>query len=161
MATAIQALTVEELEALMAGPEVYRERFGLAVAEDYLDSPEVLGASRLALLRGVEAEWFSHLILDPDAGAVVGFGGFKGPPVEGEVEIGYSVAPAHRGRGHATAAVREMIARARDSGVRTVTAHTLPEDNASTRLLGRLSFQRDGLARHRGDGYVWRWALRL
>ncbi len=38
------------------------------------------------------------------AGELVGFGGYKGPPVDGEVEIGYGIAPERQVRGLATAA---------------------------------------------------------
>ena len=38
-------------------------------------------------------------------GALIGFGGFKGAPRDGDVEIGYAVAPDRQGRGIATAVV--------------------------------------------------------
>lgn len=40
---------------------------------------------------------------------LVGWGGFKGPPSDGVVELGYAVAPAWEGRGVATVAVRELV----------------------------------------------------
>jgi len=83
--------------------------------------------------------WGTHLFFDDD-GALVGFGGFKGAPSDGRVEIGYAVAPSRQGRGIATAATRWMIDRARDAGVETVIAHTLAEVNASTAVLERCGF---------------------
>ncbi|NMO93626.1 GNAT family N-acetyltransferase [Actinomycetospora sp. TBRC 11914] len=70
-------------------------------------------------------------------------GGFTGPPRDGEVEIGYQVAPAHRGRGLATAAVRVWVERARAAGVRRVVARTDPGAVASARVLERAGFTRD------------------
>ncbi len=59
---------------------------------------------------------------------VVGWGGFKGPPRDGTVELGYAIAPAREGRGLATAAVRAMLRDAfADPEVRAMIAHTLPE----------------------------------
>jgi len=54
-------------------------------------------------------------------GTNVGIGSFKGPPVDGAVEIAYAIVPEHQGRGYATAAAREMAEYAfRTAEVRTV-----------------------------------------
>ena len=45
-----------------------------------------------------------HLLLED--GTNVGLGSFKGPPVDGVVEIAYAILPEHQGKGHATAAAR-------------------------------------------------------
>jgi len=37
-------------------------------------------------------------------------------------------------------------------------AHTLPEPNASTRILEKVGLRRDGEARDPEVGVVWRWA---
>ena len=108
--------------------------------------------------RQVEVE---HLIIDADTNTVVGFGGYKGPPTNGEVEIGYSVAPGHRRRGHATAAAQLLIDHARAVGVTTVCAYTLPEPNASTRVLTRCGLTRTEVVEDAEEGYVWRWERRL
>jgi [ribosomal protein S5]-alanine N-acetyltransferase len=42
-----------------------------------------------------------------------------------------------------------------------ITAHTLPAENASTGVLRRLEFVRDGEATDPDEGSVWRWTLRL
>ena len=78
-------------------------------------------------------------------GELVGWGGFKGPPVEGAVEIGYEIAASRQGRGLATDAVRAMLAEAfADPAVTTVLAHTLPEPNASNHLLRKAGFRFEG-----------------
>jgi ribosomal-protein-alanine N-acetyltransferase len=40
-----------------------------------------------------------------------------------------------------------------------VTAQTLPERNASHRILGKLAFRHLGIVDHPEDGTVWEWRL--
>lgn len=92
-------------------------------------------------------------------GELVGWGGYKGPPADGAVEIGYEVAAARQGRGLATAAARAMVAEAfGDPAVARVLAHTLPERNASNHLLEKCGFRFEGPAVVRGM-QVWSYAL--
>lgn len=91
--------------------------------------------------------------------AVVGSCGFKGPPTpDGVVEIAYGVAPEYQGRGYATEAAQALVSYAfSHSTVRVVRAHTLPEANASTRVLVKCGFQCVGEVVDPDDGLVWRW----
>ncbi|HEX4847090.1 MAG TPA: GNAT family N-acetyltransferase [Novosphingobium sp.] len=92
----------------------------------------------------------------------LGFGGFVGEPDgDGVIEIGYLTFPAHEGRGVASAVAAEMIAIARAQGLAAVIAHTLPQENASTGVLRRNGFARDGEAQDPDEGTVWRWRLHL
>jgi ribosomal-protein-alanine N-acetyltransferase len=91
-------------------------------------------------------------------GELVGWGGFKGPPRDGAVEIGYEIAASRQGRGLATAAVRAMLAEAfAGAGVQRVLAHTLPERNASNYVLEKCGFRFEGDVVVRGMA-VWRYA---
>jgi RimJ/RimL family protein N-acetyltransferase len=121
-----------------------------------------LSADWLARLRAsTTADPWTHgfSLVHPDSGAVVGMAGFKGPPeADGVVEIAYGVDPAHQGKGYATEAAAALTAYAFDSGkVRVVRAHTLPEPNASTRVLTKCGFRRVGEVIDPEDGLVWRW----
>ena len=89
----------------------------------------------------------------------VGTGGFKGPPdADGMVEIAYGVAPEHQGRGYATEAAEALVAYAFGNGqVRVVRAHTLPENDASKRVLEKCGFRFVGEVHDPEDGLVWRW----
>ncbi|HEY5874828.1 MAG TPA: GNAT family protein [Ilumatobacteraceae bacterium] len=127
------------LTALVESDAVFTERFGVPVEPGWIGFPEALPFAVDAARRHGDDPWGSHLFFDDD-GALVGFGGFKGPPSEGRVEIGYAVAPSRQRRGIATAATRWMIDRARDAGVETVVAHTLADVNASTAVLERCGF---------------------
>src|SRR5829696_5090616 len=145
---------VDWLEALVEGDEVFTARFGIPVVAGWVGFPEALPAAIEEARRCPEDPWGTHLFFD--AGALVGFGGFKGQPRDGEVELGYAVAPARRGRGIATAVVDELVARAGAAGVNVVTAHTLAQENASTAVLRNSGFTRTAQLRE-PDGDVWRW----
>jgi [ribosomal protein S5]-alanine N-acetyltransferase len=94
-----------------------------------------------------------------DPPELVGWGGFKGPPKDGVVEVGYEIAEARQGRGLATAATNAMVAEAfADDRVTKVIAHTLPERNASTRVLEKVGFTYDGAAAENGE-VVCRYSL--
>ena len=98
-------------------------------------------------------------LLDRESGESVGSCGFKGPPDDaGMVEIAYGIAPAHRNQGLATEATAAATAFAlADPQVQTVRAHTLPEENASTRVLTKCGFRKLGEVLDPEDGPVWRW----
>ena len=102
--------------------------------------------------------WGSRLFLHDAPRVLVGWGGFKGPPTDGSVEIGYAVAPEWQGRGLATCAVRAMLREAYAAPqVKAVIAHTLPERNASVRVLEKAGFAPDGVVVSEGKRSVWRF----
>ena len=105
------------------------------------------------------AEWGGFLVLDADAGQVVGACAFVNAPDErGEVEIAYFTFPPFEGRGVASAMAAELVRRAESSErVRRICAHTLPEMNASAKVLARLGFARSGTSIDADAGEVWRW----
>ena len=92
-------------------------------------------------------------------GACIGSCGFKGPPnADGVVEIAYGVRPEHEGKGFATEAASALVRFALDSEkVRIVRAHTLPQVNASGRVLTKCGFRHTGEVTDPDDGPVWRW----
>jgi len=147
------------LEALAQGDDIFSARFGIPVVTDWVGFPEALPTAIEEARRRPEDPWGTHLFFDDD-GALVGFGGFKGEPGDGEVELGYAVAPVRQGRGIATAVVEELLGRARTAGVKVVSAHTLAEENASTAVLRKTGFTRTGELRE-PDGDVWRWERAL
>jgi ribosomal-protein-alanine N-acetyltransferase len=121
----------------------------------------------------LSAEWMAQLqaststdawkhgftLVHREGDMVVGLAGFKGPPAaDGMVEIAYGVNPDHQGRGYATEAAEALVAFAFSSGrVRVVRAHTLPEPNASQRVLTKCGFRHVGEVIDPDDGLVWRW----
>jgi len=121
-----------------------------------------LSADWLALLRAsTSPDPWTHgfSLVHRDSDTVVGMCGFKGPPAaDGVVEIAYGVSPEYRGKGYATEAAQSLTDYAFSRGkVRVVRAHTLPEPNASTRVLTKCGFRRIGEVIDPEDGLVWRW----
>lgn len=148
------------LDAAIDGPETLsRALGGYEVAEGWEGFPEALPATRDALAedrRG--ARWGTRLFVLDEPRMLVGWGGFKGPPADGVVELGYSIAPDFRGRGIASDAVREMLREAFSPGeLRAVIAHTLATPGPSTRVLEKTGFVYDGEVTDEEDRRMWRW----
>ena len=78
-------------------------------------------------------------------GMLVAAGGYFCPPVEGIVEIGYSVVPEAQRRGYATEMARALVERAFGfADVQAVIAHTFDSNPASIRVLEHCGFRRVG-----------------
>lgn len=148
------------MDAALAGDDALAEALGHGVAPGWAIFTEALGPTREAVAAAPDgAAWGPRFFVTGDPPLLVGWGGFKGPPRDGVVELGYEIAESHQGRGIATAAARAMVAEAfADAVVATVIAHTLPERNGSTRVLEKVGFHFAGEAREDGDP-VWRHVL--
>ena len=149
------------LEALTEGDDVFTSRFGLAVEQDWIGFPESLPFALDGARRRPDDPWGTHLFFDRADGALVGVGGFKGPPHDRVAEIGYAVAPARQGRGIASCAVSVFVERARVAGLATITAHTLATENASTAVLRKSGFHQTAELPDDELGAIWRWELEL
>jgi len=73
---------------------------------------------------------------------VIGHAGYHGPPDEnGMVEVGYSVDPRYRRRGHAREMLAELIRRAQsEPQVRIVRASISPDNVASLATIAGFGF---------------------
>jgi [ribosomal protein S5]-alanine N-acetyltransferase len=153
----VEPATADHLRALIAGDDAFDERFGLHVAPGYLEFDGVLERMLADLDGGADPAWNTYLFVHVADHAVIGLGGFKGPPADGTVEIGYGIAPEYRRQGYATEGAALLIETARAADVTTVIAHTLPETNFSTRVLTTLGFTQTSTERDPDEGDVWRW----
>lgn len=92
--------------------------------------------------------WMRYVVLrrgPEDRPVVVGVAGYKGPPADGRLEVGYSVVDGFRNRGFATEVTKALADWAfEQDGVQRVVAHTLPEHGASIRVLEKCGFTSDG-----------------
>jgi len=124
-----------------------------------------ISAYWLARLRASsEADPWVHSfrLIHRDSGTVTGMCSFKGPPVNGIVEISYGVAPDRRGKGYATEAARALVGYASTCReVRLVRAHTLPDAIASKRVLVKCGFRYVGEVSDPEDGLVHRFEREL
>lgn len=126
----------------------------------------VADAAVVMLLRGVAARLRAasvagSFLVEAD-GVVVGLCGLKAPPRDGVGEFGYGIAERCRGQGHATDAVRRLVAWARDVGtLHTLVAETSPQNLASEAVLSRVGFRRNGVRLDPEDGEVAVWTLSL
>lgn len=123
----IAPLTVEEIEALLAGDGVrLRELTGVLFARPaapppYMTDPLPAVRDRLRA-RPAEAPWWNWLMFERETRRAVGSVSFGGPPDElGAVLIGYAMYEQFEGHGYATEAVKAMVAWAfQQAGVRQV-----------------------------------------
>jgi RimJ/RimL family protein N-acetyltransferase len=107
---------------------------------------------------GFSAPWISYLAVD--GVEPVGICSFKSPPVHGRVEIAYFTFPEFEGRGIATEMASRLIAMTRSwPDSLSVVAQTMPEWNASHRILEKLGFELVGPIEHAQDGVVLEWRL--
>jgi RimJ/RimL family protein N-acetyltransferase len=151
--------TVELLEAAETGDGALADALGHDVVPGWATFIGSLGRARAAVAAAPGSPWGPRLFLAGAPPELVGWGGFKGPPRQGAVEIGYEIAASRRERGLATAAASAMVGEAfADPRVRRVIAHTLPERNASGRVLEKAGFRFEG-EREAGGATVWRFAL--
>ena len=120
-----------------------------------------VGEQTVAMLQrtGATTPWTGYLAVDRANQIIVGTCSFTAAPdPEGVVEIAYFTFPPFEGRGYASAMAAELVEVAESTaGIRRVRAHTLPEGNASTRILEKLGFERVGTTIDPEAGQVWRW----
>jgi [ribosomal protein S5]-alanine N-acetyltransferase len=117
------------MDAALAGDDALARALGQDVVPGWATFREALRPTRDALVG--EPIWGTRLFVSGDPPELVGWGGFKGPPDDGVVEVGYEIAEA---------------------------PHTLAERNASNRVLEKAGFSHDGEGAEDGE-VVWRYSL--
>lgn len=118
--------------------------------------PEMLADALPVFLQWMEASpdrvgwyvWYATIRSPGEESDVLAAGGgFKGPPQDGSVEIGYSVLHQFQGRGYATEMVRALTGWAfAQPSVARIVAETTEDNIPSMRLLHRLGFAEAGPA---------------
>ena len=101
---------------------------------------------------------YAFRLVHRDTGSMVGTCSFKGPPIDGVVEIAYAIHSEYEGKGYATEAAQALIDYATVCGeVRLIRAHTLPGGVASMRVLEKCGFRFVGETVDPEDGTVSRF----
>jgi len=154
------AHTSAHLRALLEGDDIYERAFAIRPAKGVSESmtgPDVSESFRARLRDNDAADpWRDGFgIVQLAEQRLIGLCSYVGPPdSEGIVEIAYFIAPDFEGQGYATEATKLLIAHARASGqVRRLRAHTMPEENASTKC----EFEHRTELVDPVDGRIWRW----
>jgi RimJ/RimL family protein N-acetyltransferase len=159
MPFSLRQLSKSELEALAESriPEGLKDR-----AEPESMPPAFVASRALKqLAAGQPYPWStSFLIVNDKSNKIVGGCGFKNTPVNGRVEVGYGVAPAARGRGGATQALKLLIEMALEAGEREVMAEIVPTNLASARVVEKLGFARVGSRVDEEGERVVQWVKR-
>jgi RimJ/RimL family protein N-acetyltransferase len=159
---AVRLIRIDETMCahLDASKDEFEKTYQATVGEQEATARDAV-AQTLALVARLPraARWGGYLAVDEETGRVIGTCGFKhGPEENGRVEITYFTFPGHEGKGYATAMATELLHMALGSHeVREVVAHTLPEPNASTRILEKIGLRCTGPVEHPEDGRTWRW----
>jgi RimJ/RimL family protein N-acetyltransferase len=153
-------LLPEEIESLIAGDrEVVSRQTGVCYPLDD-PNPGVDWSWHLKALQAnrKQVAWRVRLIVERSSNKVVGSINLKGPPINGDVEIGWGLQADARGKGYATEASAAVIHWvAQHTGVTSISA-TVPDDNyPSQRLAARLGLFRTTETRR--DLPLWRCAV--
>lgn len=107
-----------------------------------------------------QQSWWTYLPILKSDNKIIGSGGYKGPPAEGLVEIGYEIAPSFRKQGYATEMAQKLVQHAFSfSNIEIVQAHTLGKPNASTQILNKLGFKKTNTFFEESDEPIWQWRL--
>lgn len=151
------------IAALLRSRQDLADMLQVTLPDGWPHFPEAFSPETCARLQADPAldRWYGYFFIHPQTRALVGSGGFAGPPdADGVVEIGYEIAPEHQNRGCATAAAQALIRYAfSHTSVSAVIAHTLAETNASNRVLQKVGMTFEQAIDDPEHGTVWRWRL--
>lgn len=152
---------ISEADLQLLANDIVPDSLARRLADGALPPPQVAQRALGYLRSGAAEPWCSvyHIVRESD-GVVVGGCGFKHPPRQGEVEIGYGVSPECRNQGAATAAVDALCRLAfAHASATTVLAHINPENLPSTRVAQKLNFLRGEVIVDEDGELVAQWRL--
>jgi RimJ/RimL family protein N-acetyltransferase len=132
----VAAADLDALHALLIHPEVRRSLLaGEIVSRDFV--ARTIASSESAFARR-SCGLYTVLGLDDDL--LLGMCGFQSSGVPPERQLVYALAPAVRGRGYASEAVRAVVASARAAGLTSIIAATDAANAASIAVLRACGF---------------------
>ncbi|KZS53254.1 MULTISPECIES: GNAT family N-acetyltransferase [Rhizobium] len=152
--TMIIELTTHDFEALLKGIAPRHLRL---VPDSAIAPPEILGMlNRLAT--EINAEFSPSAWMIVEDGEIVGLCSIVRVPQDGNIHIGYGVAPSRQGLGSTTRAIAQLLEWAwNDPRVALISAETGWENIASQRVLQRNGFIRTGERIDAEDGPLICW----
>ncbi len=103
--------------------------------------------------------WVGYFVIKENQ--IVGSCGFTGQPKEGKVEIAYWTFKEYEGQGISSFSCKELILISQQfDPTIIITAKTLPEHNASTKILQNNRFTFTGIVQDDEIGDSWLWTLK-
>ena len=134
--------TAKVLRMLSEEPRQFAEEHGVLLHQVSQSVAEHSRQFLKSFAYETRPRFLGYLVVDGDTQEHVGVCSFKGPPVEGTIEIAFYTFPGHEGRGIATAMARFLVDRARemDSATR-VMARTVAEPGPATRVLEKAGLE--------------------
>jgi RimJ/RimL family protein N-acetyltransferase len=159
---------LQHFEAILTDQKQLEQMLGVTTYEDWFDFPGVAGIEAIRFSYDyLKAHpdvfgWWTYLFIHLKDQALIGYGGFKGGADEaGMVEIGYAIYVPYQQRGLATEAARGLIDYAfSHAHIKMVDAHTLPERNASAKVLEKVGMKYVAQVDDPDVGKIWHWRLR-
>jgi RimJ/RimL family protein N-acetyltransferase len=154
-------LDQESLALIEADLDSYCANHNVSAGQDGKRTRDVAAHWKTFMLSvGALPPWIGYLTVDKPSRTIIGTCAFKGGPnQEKTVEIAYFTFPDHVGRGYATAMAQALILIALSSAENPhIIAHTLPQTNASTKVLQKVGMTFVGDVVDPEDGPVWRWS---
>lgn len=154
----------EILKSAIQGNAFISEKLNVTVHENWTEFG--VGALQYSLDRLLESEdeknWWTYFPIHKQDNILLGSGGYKGKPTtDGIVELGYEIAPIYRNRGFGTEMTKGLIERAfKDNRVKLIIAHTLGQENPSTKVLQKCSFVKTEEINDPDEGQIWKWELK-
>ncbi|MGZ8738803.1 MAG: GNAT family N-acetyltransferase [Nocardioides sp.] len=140
----VRAMLASDVEAFVAyrsDPDVARYQSW----EDYtLEQGRALVAGMQDLRPGIPGQWYQLAVVDA-AGHLVGdLAACVDADEQRQLEVGFTLAPAHQGKGYATEALRGLLTYAFETlGIHRVIAVTDAENAAAAALLTRVGFRQE------------------
>lgn len=109
---------------------------------------------------GFNLPWVGYFVVKDNQ--IVGTGGFTGQPKNGSVEIAYWTFKAFEGQGIASYTCKKLVAISkRTDPTLLITAKTMPEHNASTKILQKNGFEFAEIVQDHEIGDAWLWTINM
>jgi len=154
----------EILKSAIEGNEILAKKINVTVQDNWTEFG--VDALKYSLAKLAESEeeknWWTYFPVYKKENKLIGSGGYKGKPTtDGIVELGYEIMSDYRNRGIATEMTKGLIENAfRDEKVKSIIAHTLGQDNPSTKVLRKCGFKKVEEINDPNDGLIWKWELK-
>ena len=132
------------LEAILDGEQSLSKLLDIHVPKNW--SEFGLRVFKFSLERITEKpetkKWWTYFPIEKKSNTLIGSCGFKGPPLNKTVEIGYEVSQSFRNKGFATEITNLLTEIAfKDKHVHTIKAQTLANNKASEKVLQKCHFK--------------------